>query len=446
MSPVRHNRFSLKIFLLGMTLALPWMALSIYEHIFEPVSAPLANVLFFLFFIYSLIVLGSLWKITHSTFYSLANLVRSIRNGDYSQRAANTSLNDPLGSLKEEINQLADALQQNRLTTLENDFLVQHLIDKLEIGVLILDEAHVLAMANPAFSRLYEKPISELAGKTPDELGLKDALSGNSGPTHWINFPKRSSRYLVHHTEFRQDGRARTLFLFTDLKNPLREEERTAWRRLIRVMGHELNNSLTPIISLTSSLKTRIPASGMDEANAADYAEALDIVTSRATHLSNFVQSYSRLAKLPEPKRESIPLSKLFGRVANLENNLRIVVAKDPECFIYADPAQVENLFINLIKNAIEAMGEDPGGIHIGWKRLATEVSIWVDDEGPGLAGMENLFVPFYSTKPNGNGIGLIFCREIAEANGGSIELLNRPEGGCRALIVLPLAAQRVSD
>jgi two-component system, NtrC family, nitrogen regulation sensor histidine kinase NtrY len=444
--PMRRTGFAIKVFLLGMTLAAPWMAFSIYEHVAKPVSGPLANVLFFLFAIYSLVVLGILWKMTHDTFFTLANLVRAIRNGDYSQRAAESSPGDPLGALKDEINQLADALQQNRLATTENDFLIQNLIDKLEMAVLILDEGHTLAMANPAFSRLYDKPLSELMGLTPDELGLKDTLAGENGPTHWINFPSRGSRYLLHNTEFRQNGRARTLYLFTDLKNPLREEERTAWKRLIRVMGHELNNSLTPIISLTNSLKNRIPASGMNAESAADYGEALDIVSSRATHLSNFVQSYSQLAKLPEPKRESVPLGKLVSRVANLENNSRIVVADDAECSIYADPAQIENLFINVIKNAMEAMGEGQGKVRIGWKRQATEVSVWVDDEGPGLAGTENLFVPFFSTKQNGNGIGLIFCREIAEANGGSIELANRAEGGCRALIVLPLAEPVVSD
>lgn len=441
-----QSGFALKIFLLGASLAAPWIALSVYEHVIKQLPSALANVLFFLFLIYSLVILGLLWKISHDSFYTLANLVRAIRNGDYSQRAAETSLDDPLGALKAEINQLADALQQNRLAKTENNFLIQNLIDKLEMAVLILDEGHVLTMANPSFSRLYDRPLSELIGKTPDELGLKDTLSGDNGPTHWINFPTRSSRYLIHNTEFRQDGRARTLFLFTDLKNPLREEERMAWKRLIRVMGHELNNSLTPIISLTNSLKNRIPSSGMNESNAADYGEALDVVESRATHLGNFVQSYSKLAKLPEPKRESVPLATMLNRVANLENNSRIIVADDAECFIYVDQAQVENLFINVIKNAFEAMGEGPGKVRIGWKRQATEVSIWVDDEGPGLAGTENLFVPFFSTKQNGNGIGLIFCREIAEANGGSIDLKNREEGGCRALIVLPLAVEAVSD
>lgn len=438
-----RDGFVLKIFLLGVSLALPWILFGLYEHFIARIPSAFANVLLFLFLIYALVVVGMLWKATHDSFYTLANLVRAIRNGDYSQRASSIARDDPFGSLKYEINELADELQRNRLSSTENDFLIQNLIDKLEMAVLILDEGRRLAMANPSFGRLYERPIAELHGLSLDELGLKGLLSPESGPTHWINFPARSSRYLVHVTEFRQDGRARLLYLFTDLKNPLREEERMAWKRLIRVMGHELNNSLTPIISLTNSLKTRIPSSGMDERNAEDFGEALDIVASRATHLGNFVQSYARLAKLPEPKREAVPLGRLLSRVANLENNSRIIFADDAECVINVDPAQVENLFINIIKNAMEAMGDGDGKVRISWKRQSTEVTVWVDDEGPGLTAEENLFVPFFSTKPNGNGIGLIFCREIAEANGGSIELKNREGGGCRARIVLPLA---VSD
>jgi nitrogen fixation/metabolism regulation signal transduction histidine kinase len=438
-----QDGFVQKVFWLGASLAVPWIGFGLYEHFVARIPSAFANVLLFLFLIYSLVVVGILWKATHDAFYTLANLVRAIRNGDYSQRAATTVREDPFGSLKYEINELADELQRNRLSSTENDFLVQNLIDKLDMAVLILDEGRKLAMANPSFGRLYDRPIAELVGLGLDELGLKGVLFSETGPTHWIIFPARSSRYLVHVTEFRQDGRARLLYLFTDLKNPLREEERTAWKRLIRVMGHELNNSLTPIISLTNSLKTRIPSSGMDAGNAADFAEALDIVSSRATHLGNFVQSYAQLAKLPEPKRDAVPLGRLLSLVANLENNDRIIVENDAECVVNVDPAQVENLFINVIKNAMEAMGESAGKVRVSWKRQSTEVTVWVDDEGPGIAAEENLFVPFFSTKPNGNGIGLIFCREIAEANGGSIELKNREGGGCRAQIVLPLA---VSD
>ena len=433
------------IFLLGASLAVPWIAFALNTQFHGPVSPALANVLFFLFFIYSIIVLGLLWKESHTTFHSLANFVRAIRNGDYSQRAGTTTSGDPLGALRTEINELADALQQNRLAGTENNFLIRNLIDKLEMPALVLDESHALAMANPAFSRLYGRPPSELAGARTEALGLKETLANPSAPTHWINFPTRSSRYLVHSTEFRQGGRERTLYLFTDLKNPLREEERAAWKKLIRVMGHELNNSLTPIISLTNSLKARIPSSGMNGENAADFGEALDIVSNRATHLGNFVQSYAQLAKLPEPRGENFSLAKLVGAVTNLEGRARIEMADGPDCTVHADPAQIENLLINLVKNAFEAMGEK-GRVHIFWKRRATEVAVYVDDEGPGIAGTENLFVPFFSTKPNGNGIGLIFCREIAEANGGSIDLANRPEGGCRATVVLPVGTGAVSD
>jgi len=205
-------------------------------------------------------------------------------------------------------------------------------------------------------------------------------------------------------------------------------------------MGHELNNSLTPVISLAESLSARLEKLGMEGEDKTDFAEALSVIESRAVHLNHFMQDYSRLAKLPEPRREAVPVADLAQRVAQLENDPRLEVAGGPDCVLNVDPAQVENLLINVLKNALEAAGEGGAGkVSIGWKRGATEAILWIDDNGPGLSGTENLFVPFYSTKREGSGIGLVLSREIAEANGGNLSLANRPEGGCRATVVLPL-------
>jgi signal transduction histidine kinase len=204
-------------------------------------------------------------------------------------------------------------------------------------------------------------------------------------------------------------------------------------------MGHELNNSLTPIISLSQSLKNRVPQSGMGEEQAKAFDEALEVIGSRAMHLNHFMQDYSRLAKLPEPRRESVPLTALVQRVVQLENSPRVCVDGDADCLLNVDPAQVENLLINIVKNAVDALDGEKGCVRLSWKRQATEVTVWVDDDGPGLVSRENLFVPFFSTKQGGSGIGLVLSREIAEANGGSVDLSNRTAGGCRATIVLPL-------
>jgi len=434
---IRRFGHSALYFFIGSAAVLPWVAIVIYEHVFSPLSTPAIQAIVYVFGIYTAIMLALLWKKSHSQFNSLANLVRALRHGDYTQRAHVIGKSDSIEMLKDEINLLADELQQNRLSQMEDVFLLHNLIDKLEMPVFVLDENYMLTLANPAFGRLFDKPTSEMIGVHVSDLCLKVLLEKSGEATHWVDFPRRASRYMIHRTEFRQAGRVRYLVLLTDLKNPLREEERSAWKRLIRVMGHELNNSLTPIISLSQSLKSRVPQSGMAEDKSRAFDEALDVISSRADRLNHFMQDYSRLAKLPEPAREAVPLQPLLERVAKLEGASVVSLKPGPDCVLNVDSAQIENMFINVVKNAIEAT--EQGKVTIGWKRESTEVTVWVDDYGQGLAGSENLFVPFFSTKQGGSGIGLVLSREIVEANGGSISLENRPEGGCRATIVLPL-------
>ena len=436
--------FAVRCFLLGVIAVLPWIGLSVYEYAFGALSQEGMQLFIYVFGLFTAFMLLLLWVKIGAQFNSLANMVRGIRHGDFTQRARSSgSGGDSVETLKDEVNLLADALQENRLAMMEEDFLLQRLIDKLEIAVLILDDNNMLSMANPAFERLLGKSVPEMMGQPVPEIGPGPRIGRDSESTRWINFPKCGSRYMIHRTEFRQGGRVHHLVLLTDLKNPLREEERNAWKRLIRVLGHELNNSLTPIISLTQSLKGRVSQSGMAEDKARSFGEALDVIASRAGHLNNFMLDYSRLAKLPEPSREPVLIDVLVNRVSGLEWGSRIHVEPGPECRMNVDPAQVEQLLINIVKNAVEASGPDGGAVAISWKRESAEVSIWVDDDGPGVADNENLFVPFFSTKKGGSGIGLVLCREIAEANGGSINLSNRHEGGCRATIVLPLS---VSD
>lgn len=432
--------FCQRVFFLGVLFALPWIAFTLYVQFVERVPPEAIWLVFFVLFLYSAFLTALLWRSSRDPFFSLANLVSAVRGGDYSQRVITGKGSDPVGVLEHEFNQLIDSLRDNRLARMEDTFLLQNLIDKLDLAIAVFDGEDRLAMANPAFGRLHGRPMSEIAGLPPESLGLAGLLRGESESTHWLDFPARSSRFMVHRTEFRQAGKARTMILLTDLKNPLREEERTAWKRLIRVMGHELNNSLTPVISLADSLKKRLASMDMDEEERRDFEEALSVISSRAMHLNHFMQDYSRLAKLPEPRRETVPVRELLSRVVQLENDARVAVEAGPDCALIVDSAQIENLFINVVKNALDAIGPDAAGsVRISWKRTAMEAVLFVDDNGPGLSGTENLFVPFYSTKREGSGIGLVLSRQIAEANSGSLNLGNRPEGGCRATIVLPL-------
>jgi signal transduction histidine kinase len=227
--------------------------------------------------------------------------------------------------------------------------------------------------------------------------------------------------------------------VLTDLSRTLREEERNAWQRLVRVLGHEMNNSLAPIKSIAGSLESLLrreppPVDWQDDARS-----GLKSIATRADSLSRFMQAYARLAKLPPPQREQINLGELIRRVISLEMRLSIDVRPGPELSILADGAQIEQLLINILHNAVDASLQTGGRVLIGWREVADCVEVFVQDEGPGIMNPTNLFVPFFTTKPSGSGIGLALSRQIAEAHGGSLALANRRDrSGAEALLRLP--------
>jgi nitrogen fixation/metabolism regulation signal transduction histidine kinase len=246
----------------------------------------------------------------------------------------------------------------------------------------------------------------------------------------------------MRRTTFRQEGRAHQLLVLADVSRPLRDEERQAWQRLIRVIGHEINNSLAPIKSIAGSLESMLSRNVLPEDWNDDMKRGLAVIATRSDALSRFTTSYAQLAKLPEPRHESIRVADLIQRAAGLETRLTVRVECGPDLVVRADPDQLEQLLINLVKNAVEAASETHGAVRVGWSRTTAGtpfVEIHVDDEGPGLSNTANLFVPFFTTKPAGSGIGLVLSRQIAEAHGGSLTLSNRQDTrGCRASLRLP--------
>ena len=242
----------------------------------------------------------------------------------------------------------------------------------------------------------------------------------------------------MRRSSFRERGLPHELLVLTDLSRTLREEERNAWQRLVRVIGHEMNNSLAPIKSIAGSLETLIrrdppPADWRDDARS-----GLNIIATRAESLSRFMQAYARLARLPPPQKEAVDLGELVRRVANLETRIPVRVVPGPEIITQADAAQLEQLLINILHNAAEASLETAGTVTTGWRDVADCVEVFVRDTGPGIMNPTNLFVPFFTTKPGGSGIGLALSRQIAEAHGGSLTLANRSGPGCEALLRLP--------
>lgn len=396
---------------------------------------------------------------------TLANVVAALREEDYSFRAAGARANDPFGDLAIEINSLADMNQAQRLGSIEAAAVFRRVIAELDAPVLAFDPSTRLRLANPASERLFGINIARDLGRSAADLHLEMLIHHNTEDAIHIDnkLARAPSRWMIHTTHFRQRGIPHTLLLLSDVSTALREEERVAWQRLIRVLGHEISNSLAPIKSIAGSLRSRIPRNE-DLNELSDFDRGLEVIESRAESLNRFVQAYRRLAQLPAPSLHRVSMRPLLERVVSLEQRLPVKLKNVPDVEIFADPDQMEQLLINLIRNAVEAAfsaREDsirksaaarqvpPSStvalapeVTIQAKTEAGSFFIVILDNGPGLTNPGNIFVPFYTTKGTGTGVGLTLARQIAEAHQGTLELRNREDAqGCEATVRLPLVS-----
>ncbi len=378
--------------------------------------------------------------------HTLSNLLSALREGDYSLRARATRGDDPLGEVMREANLLINTLREQRLDALEATTLLRKVMEEIDVAVFAFDAGERLRLVNRAGERLLAQPAERLLGSTASELGLSSCLQSGAHSGERIfektfpGEPDMAARWGVSRSDFRQGGLPMQLLVITNLSRALREEELKAWQRLVRVLGHEINNSLAPIKSMAGSLEKlleRVPRPADWEE---DMQRGLRVIGGRAEALSRFTGAYARLARLPKPTFHPLEVGSWIRRVAGLETRLPVSVLAGPDVTISADGDQLEQLLINLIRNAADAALETGGGVRVGWKKNGANLEVWIEDDGPGISNPSNLFVPFFTTKPSGVGIGLILSRQIAEAHGGMLSLKNRPAGqGAEARLILPL-------
>jgi two-component system nitrogen regulation sensor histidine kinase NtrY len=372
---------------------------------------------------------------------TVANLLAAMREDDFSIRGRTTDPDDPLGAVLVEINELAETLHEQRLGAVEATALLRTVMEQVDVAVFAFDPAERLRIVNRTGERLMGRNVEQLLGRTADELGVTDWF-GDAPRVVDLSLPGGSvGRWEVRRTTFRLGGLPHDLLVLSDVSRPLREQERQAWQRLIRVIGHELGNSLAPIKSIAGSLETLLQRNPPPLDWRDDMTRGLQVIAARTESLSRFTAAYARLARLPAPRLAPVVLKPLLLKIAELETRVPVHVRPGPDLTISVDTDQIEQLFINLIRNAADACLEVGGAaVTVGWRRTRHRVDIWVEDEGPGLSNTSNLFVPFFTTKPGGSGIGLVLCRQIAEAHDGSLKLENKLEGsGARATLTLPL-------
>ncbi len=395
--------------------------------------------------------LGFASSLRHRIVFSLqtlSNLLSALREEDFSLRGRGARSDDAMGEVMIEVNALSETLRQQRLGALEATALLRTVMEEIDLAIFTFDNNTKLRLVNRAGERLLARPLERLLGFTAGELGLAACLEGEPARTMELAFPGGSGRWGLRRGSFRQGGLPHHLVVLSDLSRTLRDEERKAWQRLIRVLGHELNNSLAPIQSVAQGLESglqsalRASESKRDPSSTIldDLRQGLGIIRSRTEALGRFMAAYAQLARLPQPKLLPVNVTEWISRTIKLETRAKVKLVNGPNVVISADADQLEQLLINLVRNAADAALETGGDIEVSWCRQGSQLEVRVLDGGPGLPNTTNLFVPFFTTKPGGSGIGLVLSRQIAEAHGGELTLKNRAETrGCEARLRLPI-------
>ncbi|HYC58595.1 MAG TPA: ATP-binding protein [Thermoanaerobaculia bacterium] len=367
---------------------------------------------------------------------TISNIITALREEDYSLRGRNTQRDDALGEVMTEVNALAELMETRKLEAVEAAALLRAVLAQIDAAIFAFDESDRVRLVNLAAERLLAQPRERLLGRTASELGLSELLSEDAPAAIDRTFAGGAGRWDIHRSSFRERGKPHRLLVLVDITRALREEEAEAWRRIVRVLGHELNNSLAPIKSIATSLEQLVSRDDLPEDWRDDLARGMRVIGSRTEALTRFTHAYARLARLPEPRKRSVDVEAIVRRVAALETRVPMDI-RGSATQVAADEDQLEQLLINLVKNAAEAARER---VVVSWIANGDGLTMLVEDDGPGVSGTANLFVPFFTTKPGGSGIGLFLSRQIAEAHGGTLTLANRAdESGAVATLRLPL-------
>jgi nitrogen fixation/metabolism regulation signal transduction histidine kinase len=378
-------------------------------------------------------------KATVEPLRSIANLLEALRGGDYAIRGRHGRKGDALGDIVLESNRLGATLRSQRFEAMESSALLNKVLAEVDVAVFAFDGEERLRLVNRAAGALLRRHPDALIGLTAAEVGLDRLIEGPPVSSESHTFPGRAGRWQVMRELFHEGGLPFRLLVVTDLSQALRDEERRAWRRLIRVIWHELNNSLAPIKSVIETSRDALAAGSPDKAEREELAHNLALVAERAESLRRFLSRYSELARMPEPTVADWDAATILRQVAAVQPAGKVQFAAADGLALRGDADQIQQALINLVRNAVEATPEGGAPVELRAVRGKDNVAFEVEDSGPGVANPDNLFVPFFTTKPGGSGIGLVLARQVAEAHGGTLTLKNRDDAsGCLARLVIP--------
>ncbi|MDP2562588.1 PAS domain-containing sensor histidine kinase [Psychrobium sp. 1_MG-2023] len=434
---VNEIDIQLKLILL---VCVPCFTLTAFSLFFSGVSGYLiAFILILLTLLCSYVAITSKYHAEHQI-RTFSNLIESMIDGDYSLRG-HAQNNQALQELLTLINELADHLAAHKVEAKESRLLLERIMQQMDAMVLATDEQGVVVMTNTSAHTILFPQLDSLDGVKLDDTSL--GLEIVSAPAGVISFnqPELSGEYFLFKDDFLSSGNKHHLYMLTNAERLLMEKERQAWQSLLRVLSHEMNNSLAPIIAISQSMKKKLDQVDT-ELKAESLLTGVGIINERAASLSGFIGSYSQLSHLPEPNFSSFGLANVIERLALLFPEAELKHNIDVELIIEADKGQFEQVIINLFKNAAEAMhGQAQPLIIVDTESRANWLHINIKDTGVGLANLDNIFVPFFTTKAQGSGIGLALCRQIMFNHNGMIKLSNRAGKGVVATLSLPIAA-----
>jgi len=431
--------------LLALVLCLPCLLITTLALIVANVSAYLIAFIIIVLTLIAIFTVVISKQKSQQQIRTLSNIIESMIDGDYSLRGREQN-NHAYQELLTLVNNLSDTLALSKIEAKESRQLLDRIMQQMDAMVLAVDEKGRIVMANDSAQKLLLIDMSKQATLLLADLTIGKTISrAESGI---INFeqPQLKGEHFLFKESFLSEGKQHQLYLITSAQRLLLEKERKSWQSLLRVLSHEMNNSLTPISSISQSMTQKLK--NEDKAlNRESLLMGVEIINERASALSSFIASYSQLSHLPEPNKSTFALQGLIHSCAALYSDCRLVFTKDSlelnNLTVNADKAQLEQVFINIFKNAQEAMhtidNDSRKIIEIYCQSNDKYFQLHICDSGTGIANEENLFVPFYSTKPQGSGIGLALCKQIIFNHGGLLTLTNRKEvQGAEAVISLP--------